>query len=204
VSVEALCDLEKHQAKTISGHKLDFSKYLSALFHSVKEELQSFGIGGHSKVVFIGSGAFPLSALTIAKEFGAEVLGVDRDSEAVLLSRQVVKAFGLEEKVSFSDSPLSSLCFVRDATHIIIASLVENKLKVLDQLMGLIKDDAKILVRYGNGVKSVFNYPFMDEISEDWIPSRLSERNSIYDMLILGKALSQKALPKIAILENSL
>lgn len=191
-AVEALCDVEKNQSKCISLNEMDGNKYLTTLIQSVKDDLESFGITHESKVLFIGSGAFPISVLTIAKEFGAKVMGVDIDSEAVQLSRHVAKAFDSETLVSFSNEKLSSLAFLKETTHIIIASLVENKIEVLDQLKELIKHKVQIMMRYGNGVKSLFNYPFEYDLSEDWIQRHLIVRNPIYDTIIFEMSTSQK------------
>lgn len=133
-AVMALCNVEKLQSKCILHNEMDVNKYLTTLIQSVKDDLKNFGIDYHSKVLFIGSGAFPVSVLTIAKEFGAKVMGVDIDSEAVLLASHVARAFDIETLVSFSDEKLNSLTFLKETTHIIIASLVENKIEVLDQL----------------------------------------------------------------------
>ena len=103
-AVEALCLVEKYQSKSISLIEMDGNKYLTTLIQSVKNDLKSFGINQQSKVLFIGSGAFPISVLTtIAKEFGAKVMGVDIDSEAVQLACHVAKAFDIGASVSFSD-----------------------------------------------------------------------------------------------------
>ncbi len=167
-AAEALCDVEKHQSKSISLIEMDGNKYLTTLIQSVKDDLKSFDINQQSKVLFIGSGAFPISVLTIAKEFGAKVMGLDIDSEAVQIACQVAKAFDIETLVSFSDEKLSSLAFLKETTHIIIASLVKNKIEVLNQLKELIDENVHIMLRYGNGVKSIFNYPFNYDLSEDW------------------------------------
>lgn len=191
-AVDALCLVEKYQSKSISLIEMDGSKYLTTLIQSVKNDLNSFGINQQSKVLFIGSGAFPISVLTIAKEFGAKVMGVDIDSEAVQLACHVAEAFDIGTSVSFSDEKLSSLAFLKETTHIIIASLVENKIEVLDQLKELINDNVPIMLRYGNGVKSIFNNPFDYDLSEDWNQIQLIERNPIFDTIILEMSTSQK------------
>ncbi|WP_175532074.1 nicotianamine synthase family protein [Paenibacillus sp. yr247] len=191
-AIEALCNVEKHQSKCISRNEMNVNKYLTTIIQSVKDDLISFGIDYHSKVLFIGSGAFPVSALTIAKEFGAKVMGVDIDPEAVFLASHVAKAFDIETMVSFSGEELITLTFLKETTHIIIASLVENKIEVLDQLKELIKNDVKIMLRYGNGVKSLFNYPFDCDLSGDWHQRKLIVWNPIYDIIILEKSTSQK------------
>lgn len=193
-AVKALCDLEKYQSKCISRNQMEVNQYLTTLFQSVKAELQNFGIDSQSKVLFIGSGAFPVSVLTIAKKSGAQVMGVDIDSESVQLASHAAKAYGLERQVKFSDEKLNGIAFLKEATHIIIASLVPNKNEVLLQLKEEIRGDVKILLRYGNGVKSIFNYPFDCSLSdEEWLQRRHIEQNLIYDIIILEKSTSQNS-----------
>lgn len=152
--VAALCDLEKHQSKCIESYEMNTNKYLNSIIQAVEDELQNFGLSYHSKVLFIGSGALPVSVLTIASNFGAKVMGVDIDSEA-------------------------------------IASLVADKIKVLQQLNELVNEDVKILLRYGNGIKSILNYSFHYDFSGEWNQIQHRNQNLIYDTVILQKSSSK-------------
>ncbi|USK68301.1 nicotianamine synthase family protein [Peribacillus asahii] len=189
-SVKALCAMEKYQSICTCNNELNLSDYINALSNSVKRELDHFCIDDTSKVLFIGSGAFPTSALTIAQEAGAKVVGLDIDNEAVELAKKVTKVSGLESRVRFSSESLYNLDFVKEATHIIIASLVRNKLEVLESLRTNINLNAKIILRYGNGLKSAFNYPLEKDLSPDWIETKISESKNIYDTIMLEKSSS--------------
>ncbi len=72
-----------------------------------------------------------------------------------------------------------------------IASLVKNKHEVLKQLKETTRDDVEIMVRFGNGVKSIFNYPFEYGLTRDWLTVQIIESNPIYDTVILHKSASQ-------------
>lgn len=187
-SVKALCDIEKHQSICTYNNKLDISDYINMLSNSVKRELEQFCINNHSRVLFIGSGAFPTSALTIAKETGAEVMGLDIDTEAVELAQKVTAVSGLGSTVTFSSESLDELAFVKEATHIIIASLVKNKLELLDNLKESINTNTKIILRYGNGLKSIFNYPLESDLSTEWVQNKISQSKTIYDTIVLEKS----------------
>lgn len=187
-SVKALCDMEKYQSVCTYNNELDISDYIHMLSNSVKKELQQLCINNHSRVLFIGSGAFPTSALTIAKETGAEVMGLDIDIEAVKLAKKVAKVSGLESMVNFSSESLDELAFVKEATHIIIASLVKNKLEVLDGLKENINTNTKVILRYGNGLKSIFNYPLEKDLSAEWNQSKICQSKNIYDTIVLEKS----------------
>lgn len=184
-SSQALCDVEKYQSISMLNKKLNISDYISILSNSVKEELVQFHIDKHSKVLFIGSGAFPLSALTIAKEAGADVLCLDVDVEAVDLGRKVVEKSGLGSKVQFSSTSVKGLSIVNEMTHVLIASLVSNKLEIVNDLENRINDNASMIIRYGNGLKSIFNCPLQEDLSAEWNETRINRSKSIYDTVIL-------------------
>jgi histidine 2-aminobutanoyltransferase len=186
-SVRALCQMEKYQSVRSCNHLLNASEYITTLSRSVKRELEELEINSDSKVLFIGSGAFPVSALTIASEKNAEVYCVDIDQEAVVMGERVAEITGLETLVSFSGKELRDLPFARKATHVVIASLVKNKLDVLRDLKDLLPERTKVVIRYGNGLKSIFNYPLEKDFSKDWELKRMNGIDSIYDTMILQK-----------------
>ncbi|GGH50116.1 hypothetical protein GCM10008014_15020 [Paenibacillus silvae] len=184
-SVQALCEMEKYQSALAIENRLNVSEYIEILSQSVRSELRDFQLDPHSKVLFIGSGAFPLSALTIAHETGAEVVCLDIDPEAVEKGRKVADTWGLADRIVFSGRPIAELSFVSKATHIIIASLVRNKLDILNDLKGRIQLDTRILMRYGNGLKSLFNYPVEEELSDDWRKTSISAGKGFYETMII-------------------
>ena len=88
ISAVALSTMEKYQSLRIVESKLDRSDYIAILSSTIQQELEQFQIDHTSKVLFVGSGALPLSALTIAQESRAEVMCLDIDKEAVDLGKQ--------------------------------------------------------------------------------------------------------------------
>lgn len=184
-SMQAVCDMEKYHSFCLCDHGLTTFDYLSDLSDAVKEEYDRCFINETSKVLFIGSGAFPLSALTIAKETGASVLGIDIDTEAVRMSNKIAKVLGLHGKLQFSNLRICEIPCFSQITHVIIASLVPQKKELLDELATVIHQDTKIVVRYGNGLKSLFNYP-MEAVPADWRVSReLPPHGRLYEAVLL-------------------
>ncbi|NOV02179.1 nicotianamine synthase family protein [Paenibacillus planticolens] len=194
-AVQALCELEKYQSRLIHKHEKQISHYIDQLSNSVQAELASLQVDHQSKVLFVGSGAFPLSALTIAQETGAEVLGVDIDKEAVLLAEQAAAMSDFGSKIGFSHQKLKQLAFTKEATHIIVASLVENKLEVLEELKHAANSRSKIMMRYGSGLKSLFNYPLpQDKELSEWTQSHVHTSSQLYDTIILERAMQMKGV----------
>jgi 2-polyprenyl-3-methyl-5-hydroxy-6-metoxy-1,4-benzoquinol methylase len=185
--VKALCDLEKYQSVRVINHESDISNYLSALSHKVKDEIETFNINDQSNVLFIGSGALPTSALTIVKETRANMMCLDIDEEAITLAEHVTKLSGLQSLVHFSTQKASELSFIREASHVIIASLVKNKAEVLEELEQALHPNAKIILRYGNGLKSLFNYPFEKDLSKQWNQTKWERSKDIYDTVVLER-----------------
>lgn len=188
-SVNALCDVEKYQSIRAQQVGLPVGQYLSSLAKTVRDEYNNFGIHSDSNVLFIGSGAFPTTALTIAKETGAAVICLDIDQEAITLSREVARASGLEEKISFFHGDIHAHHSFEGITHVFIASLVKDKHEVIEVLKEKVWEGTKVIVRFGNGLKSIFNYPIDNIITGNWVQTYIHTENSdrIYETLVLEK-----------------
>jgi 2-polyprenyl-3-methyl-5-hydroxy-6-metoxy-1,4-benzoquinol methylase len=194
-SIHALRVLEKYQAGHNQKDEIQLSKYIDLLSISVQSEMQCLHLDEESKVLFIGSGAFPLSVLTIAEETGAEVVGQDLDKEAVELAEQASAMSEAASRVTFTHQPLKELGYAKEATHIIVASHVDNKHEVLEELRQLANSQAKVLIRYGNGLKSLFNYTWPEENHlPGWTQRSGSSASQLYDTIILEKALQMKGV----------
>ncbi|WP_144701783.1 nicotianamine synthase family protein [Fictibacillus phosphorivorans] len=186
-SVQALCEMEKYQSVRTCNHQLNASEYITTLSQTVKHELDELHINENSKVLFIGSGAFPISALTIASEKNAEVHCIDIDEEAVEMGRKVSLITGLQDNVRFSNSVRNDLHFAHNTTHVLIASLVRNKREVLNELKDILQPHTKVILRYGNGLKSIFNYPLEMNLTKDWELQSVKRTDGIYDTMVLAK-----------------
>lgn len=189
-SSKAICTIEKFQSFSTFNNQSDISDYMSTLCDSVKKELDIFEINKKSKIIFIGSGAFPISALTIAKHTGAEIICLDIDEEAVEMGENLAKLIGLESSVTFTNKTVSELESINDATHVIIASLVKDKLEVLEDLKSVLPEDAQVILRYGNGLKSMFNYPLNQDLSNDWHYINVEQGKHFYDTVVLKKGMT--------------
>lgn len=184
-SSQALGELEKFQSRRLLERREYGSEYWSLLSSSVREELEDYAITGESRVLFVGSGSLPLSALTIARQTGAALCCLDIDQEAAELGARVVETAGLLGRCRVVSSYAEALDWSQQATHVFIASLVERKCEVVEQLECCIPREARIIVRYGNGLKSLFNYPLLAEFGPGWQAKPLSRSDRIYDTLLL-------------------
>ena len=96
---------------------------------------------GFGKVLFVGSWALPLTAIILAQNWWVCSILIERDEEAVELSRGLVQALGLEDKITikktdflvyFEDDSdydaviLASLLFTSGDTEELVTHLVKN------------------------------------------------------------------------------
>lgn len=123
------------------------------------------------------------------------MVGLALDKEAVELAEQASVMSESARRVTFTDQPLKELTFTKEATHIIVASHVENKQEVLEDLRQLTSSQAKILIRYGNGLKSLFNYTWQEGNDlTAWTQRSMDTPSQLYDTIILEKAMQVKGI----------
>ncbi|WP_166240292.1 nicotianamine synthase family protein [Paenibacillus turpanensis] len=187
-AVKALCDVEKHQSACMVDHEQQVSLYFAALSNAISDEIRQFGLNEASRVLFIGSGALPVSALTTAKVVGCRVTCLDIDSEAVSLAERIAEKLGMSARVQFTSKRASELSDIQHFTHVMIASLVPNKQELLEELHQIIGMNTRVMLRYGNGLKEIFNYPFDKSQAADWHEESIRTPDTFYDTLILKKA----------------
>lgn len=190
VSVRCVSIMEKCRALHVLNGGEERNEYFANIESGIEREFGSFQVDSASRVVMVGSGAFPMTPMLIGRCTNAEVLGIDIDGEAVQLSNEVLRKVG-------SHSPLRLLtgdilqfeAELKQATHIIFSSTVAEKYNLLDRLYTLTSGQVVVAMRYGNHLKSLFNYP-MEAVDETkW---KLSEQilcpDQIFDVALYCKA----------------
>jgi D-arabinose 1-dehydrogenase-like Zn-dependent alcohol dehydrogenase len=183
--------MEKVRAHKLLYNGDDRNEYFQHIEASIEKEFGSFTVTADSRVLLIGSGAFPMTPLLIAKRTGAEVVGIDIDNEAVELGKQVVGRLGPDLPIRLKNIPLERLQDVGEMTHIIISSTVSVKYTLLDWLHTAARPDVVVAMRYGNGLKALFNYP-MEEVDErKWRLAETTVRpDHVFDIALYRKALT--------------
>lgn len=132
--------------------------YLNSFDRALQLEIAAAEIKPGERVLLVSSGALPTTALSLVVKLAATVICYDCDPAALHFSRRLTRHLGLTRKMPCIDK----LCDLtdRDIDHIIIASLVADKQVLLTQLQPLLPKCGKLLVRYGNGLRSIFNCPY--------------------------------------------
>ena len=58
-------------------------------------------------------------------------------------------------------------------------------MEVLEELKPFLQTDMNVIVRYGNGLKSLFNYPIEEDLTLEWNVTPVVISKSIYDTIIM-------------------
>lgn len=160
--------MEKYRALKLLSGVAEITDYFKNIESCIEKEFGSFQITSNSKVLLVGSGSFPMTPLLIAKRTGAEVVGIDIDDEAIELGLGVVERLGTGSNIRLEKVLVENLDFTKDATHIICSSTVKEKYNILEQLHTLTNDNVVVAIRYGNQLKSLFNYPSREVDKQKW------------------------------------
>ncbi|MGO4348589.1 class I SAM-dependent methyltransferase [Paenibacillus sp. MCAF9] len=181
--------MEKYRALKLHEGNAEITDYFKNIESCIEEEFGSFQLSSDSKVLLIGSGAFPMTPILIAKRTRAEVVGLDIDDEAIELGRSVVEKLGSGLKIRLEKRLVEKLEFTTEATHIIFSSTVENKYDILDQLYSLTNEHVVVAVRYGEQLKSLFNFPLKEVNAQKWkLVEQVTRPDHLFDIALYKKA----------------
>jgi len=110
------------------------------------DEFEMVGIEKNHKVLHVGCGAVPNTLLILAGNMDASFVGIDRDDKAVEKAREMVKKYGLEEKIRIENGDAMSYPF--SGFDVIVISLgVEPREQVFEKIRKETADDTKIVAR---------------------------------------------------------
>ncbi|PEZ71455.1 class I SAM-dependent methyltransferase [Bacillus sp. AFS017274] len=187
----ALCVaiMEKYRAIKLLDGNSEKADYFKNIESCIEKEFGSFQITSESKVLLVGSGSFPMTPLLIAKRTGAEIVGIDIDDEAIQLGRNVVEKLGNGLNIRLEKILVENLDFTKNVTHIIFSSTVESKYDILDQLHTLTNENVVVAMRYGNQLKSLFNFPSREVDGQKWkMVEEILLPDHVFDIELYKKA----------------
>lgn len=180
--------MEKYRAlRLLDGHDGAVG-YFANVESCIDEEFGAVAPDQDSKVLLVGSGSFPMTLLNVARRTGAAAAGVDIDAESVELGRRVVDLLGTGLDITLEARPARELAFTRSATHIVFSSTVAAKYELLHALYDVTRDDVVVAMRFGDGLKSLFNYPMRDVDPERWrLVETIRRQDQVFDIAIYAR-----------------
>ncbi len=155
--------LEKNMARNLNLQKIIFTYYRPI----VKKEVELAQVRLGQKVLCVGGGYFPATAILFHQLSGAKVTVIDNDIEAVESAHKLVVKLGLEHFVTVIHSDgIHSSSGDFDVIH--IAMQVSPKEEVFHQLRTTLRDHAKLLIRTPKQHLERGYQPFQ-EMTETWV-----------------------------------
>ncbi|GBF75853.1 SAM-dependent methyltransferase [Paenibacillus sp. 598K] len=189
VSARCVAELEKIRARKLLQGGDAKRDYFANIEASIEEEFGRFARSPISEVVLVGSGAFPMTPLLIARRTGARVVGIDIDGESVELGRQIIARLGPELPIRLEHTTLDRLESIGEASHIIFSSTVAVKYELLDGLHSVAHPDAVVIMRFGDGLKSAFNYPMEQTDASKWqLVETTARPEHVFDVALYRRA----------------
>lgn len=181
--------MEKYRAlRLLAGHARSVG-YFAEVESCIEEEFGTLSPTQDATVLLVGSGSYPMTLLTVAQRTGARAAGVDIDAEAVELGRRVVATLGDTLDITLTDDPVEDLPLTRHATHVVFSSTVAAKYDLLHRMHPVTRDDVVVAMRFGDGLKSLFNYPMQEVDPTRWRLVRTVRRpDQVFDIAVYVKA----------------
>lgn len=198
ITAQCVKQVEMIRARRLLDGKTSTSGYFDNIEHCIDEEFGQWRIYKDDKLLLVGSGAYPMTLIQVAKETGASVIGIDVDSEAMYLGQRVVNVLAPNENIEISNKTVDQIPDINEVTHIIFSSTIPVKYDILDQLFELTNDNVVVAMRYGDDLKSIFNYPSQPTLTHHWqCVYRLVQENQIFDIALYQKPLLKEDKPYV-------
>jgi len=126
--------------------KLAERYYKKSIGAEYKREYQTFGISKNDKVLHIGSGAFPLTEITLAETIGATVVGIDSSMKAVNSADDIVHKKNLQSKIKINYG--NGINYpINDFDVVIVSSCASPMVKIIEHILKNATNNSKIIVR---------------------------------------------------------
>ncbi len=167
--------------KKIASSRILVSLYSGIYNEVVRNEIKLAGITTSDRVLNIGCGGIPFTALLIAKFTGARVWAIGNDQNAVAVARKCVAAQNMDHLISVINHDGRDP-FPHDFDVALVALQAEPKQEILDSL----------IARGGNEARFVFRSPRSEVAHQyDGLPSkplfnrRIDQKQATFDCSVL-------------------
>ena len=123
--------------------------YEKAIGKQYIKEYDQFGLLKYNKILHIGCGAYPLTEITLANSSNIKVVGIDKNPDAVVLAKEIIRRKKLEKKVTIIDG--DGINYSADGFDVVIISSCSTpKEKVLENIFKKANRNSIIIVRTVN------------------------------------------------------
>ena len=162
-------------------HYLDYPLYarFERLIHREVSLLQGLN---PKRLLFIGSGPMPITALCLKNRLGTQIDCLERNLDAVNESKAVMKLLGCENEINILHGEGEFI----DASNydvVLVALLAKPKHLILSSIRDSADKNVKIICRTSEGARMVFYEPTLDNAIPDGLKSVAHEKAGIDDTI---------------------
>lgn len=142
----------KYAKQVINSSKNLLKNYLlfKRFNRLIKNEIKLASISKNDKVLFIGSGPFPISAMLLNQFVGCKIDCYEKDQDRVRLSRETLSYLGFAKKIWVFTKKGEDMD-TKKYTVIVIALLAKPKDKILNRIFKIARSGTKIISRTADG-----------------------------------------------------
>ena len=165
---EAYCEWEtsiEHQfaQNIMKGNEHDIAKYfLHERFKElIKKETEILFSQSLDKILFIGSGPFPISAFNLNRIIGKPIDCLERDSSVALKSQQLIEKLGMQDAIRVFTGAGESFD-VSQYDLIVIALLAKPKWAILRNIRKNANPKCRVLCRTSYGLRNLLYEPLQE------------------------------------------
>jgi len=120
--------------------------YENTIGNEYKKEIDDFNLKDDKKILHIGSGAYPVSALILAEINNSEITAIDSNRRSIKFANEIIHKKNLDDriKVEYGDAtkyPLDGF------DTIIISGCSVPKIQVFSHIIKNAKSNSKIIIR---------------------------------------------------------
>ena len=158
---------KKFTDHTITTGKIDYDFLQESIWYYkfedlVKQEIELASIDERSKVLFIGSGPFPLSPILYQKHAQCQVVGIEKEAEYAETSRALIQALGLTDSITIKTGLGEE--FTNDSyTHVIAGLQALPKNAIFEQISNQMPSGTTTVCRVKSGFGNIYYDTFTDE-----------------------------------------
>lgn len=113
----------------------------------IRREIQLARIGTHDRILFVGGGSMPCSAIELARQIQAEIHVIDQDPAAVEKAQQHIQALGLADCIHCFHASGQTVD-ADDYTVILIAAQACPQQPIFEHILAKAGKHTRILVRH--------------------------------------------------------
>ena len=125
-----------------------------------EEEFKIFDISDGDKILFIGCGQYPITAIILARLYDVNIIAIDKNPKAIKLAKSVIHKKNLEDKIIIEEG--DGVDYPVDAFDVVIlGELLFPKKLIYNHVFGSVKPGTKIILRlnlvYYNSMSEYIN-----------------------------------------------